>query len=186
MEDLDAFLDLEQGYIVNRINHRIISSHIRLKDWQTYNFFPEFGHRYRAQLVDKVVGRNGKIKVNRIKRIRDLQCEPRVIEVVHPDWYRVQMVLNGWTWAEEPMPTTHIQTATKVFEHKLATARKFKYAEDMLHLVLAARYIPAEEKADVYAACEALSFKSRIPLVSTEPLCAWLETSQVPPVIINH
>jgi hypothetical protein len=194
--------------------------------------------------VDKVVGRNGKIKVNvhptyvgfdllnfpdnaypvltdqhtldeqRIKRIRDLQCEPRVIEVVrlfnvpqkemhhiqsappkshqrntccqmhselhanfniaskkgyvkyipklyadinsvfvfpshdwpltnkagelmlmshglqvHPDWYRVQMVLNGWTWAEEPMPTTHIQTATKVFEHKLATARKFKYAE---------------------------------------------------------
>ena len=43
-EDLDAFLDLEQGYIVNRINHRIISSHIRLKDWQTYNFFPEFGH----------------------------------------------------------------------------------------------------------------------------------------------
>lgn len=42
-EDLDAFLDLEQGYIVDRINHRIISSHNRLKDWQTYNFFPNFG-----------------------------------------------------------------------------------------------------------------------------------------------
>lgn len=76
----------------------------------TEEFFADTG--YRAQLVDKVVGRNGNIKINvhptyvgfdllkfpdnvypvltdqhtldeqRIKSIWDLQYEPRVIEVV--------------------------------------------------------------------------------------------------------
>lgn len=45
---------------------------------------------------------------------------------VHPDWYKDKMMLNGWSWAEEPMPRAHVKAAISYLETKLTdTLRKY-------------------------------------------------------------
>lgn len=52
---------------------------------------------------------------------------------MHPDWYKGQMLLNCWSWAEEPMPNDHIKVATRRVQTELLKTHRLQACYPIPH-----------------------------------------------------